>query len=158
MENRVTWNDALTISCPEGFHVLDEAERGKLNFIQDGPGGGISDPERHILISVGWKPFGGLSAMLLGIKDVAKSMEGRVRKPMQNYGYRLDGFVSGNVGNEKAEGFRYEYEADRIRMYAESYVVKYKKVLYFLHFYARRELKDESLEIWNEILLSAKWG
>ena len=25
-ENRVTWNDALTISYPEGFHVLDEAE------------------------------------------------------------------------------------------------------------------------------------
>lgn len=157
MENRVTWNDTLTISCPEGFHVLDEAERGKLNFIQDGPGGGISDPDRHILISTGWKPFGGLSAMLLGIKDVAKNMEGRVRKPMQNYGYRLDGFVSGNVGNEKAEGFCYEYEAGGVGMYAESWVVKYKKVLYFLHFYARRELKDESLEIWNEILSSAKW-
>ena len=67
--NTIILNHELKAVIPGGFHEMDEAERGKLNFIQDGPGGGISDPERHILISVGWKPFGGLSAMLLGIKD-----------------------------------------------------------------------------------------
>lgn len=37
-------------------------------------------------------------------------------------------------------------------MVAESYVLKIDKVLYYFHFYARRELKSESLPVWKEML------
>ena len=62
MENRVTWNDTLTISCPEGFHVMDEEERSRLNFYGEGECECLSDPDRHIIISIGWARLNGLGA------------------------------------------------------------------------------------------------
>ena len=51
-------NEALLVSCPEGFHVMTEEERGKLKMLTDGPGICLSDPERHIMISVGYRGIG----------------------------------------------------------------------------------------------------
>lgn len=34
-------------------------------------------------------------------------------------------------------------------------VAKHEKILYYLHFYARKELLEESLAVWNDILSSA---
>ena len=48
-------NQELNLNVPEGFHVLSEAERMRLNFIADGEGCCLQDAERHIMISVGWK-------------------------------------------------------------------------------------------------------
>ena len=135
--------EGLTLAYPEGFHVMTESEKSGMQFFGGLPGECLSDPERHILISVGLKTVGGVSAF---------------RKPMQKYGYRLLGFAEKSVGSEKAEGFSYEYESQCIGMYGESCVVKRGKVLYYLNFYARRELLGESLDVWNMILSSAKWS
>ena len=140
-KGNLTLNQQLTISFPEGFRVMDEAERSKLNVLGKGPGECITDPERHVVMSFGWKAVG-LAALLLSAKDAAGKAESDICKAMSGYGYHLGGFLSREVGGEKAEGFAFDYEAQGIRMYAESFVVKYKKVLYFLHFYTRRELKN----------------
>ena len=153
----ITLNNHFRLSYPDGFHVMDEKEREKLNFLLEGPGEVLTDPERHIMISIGWKVPGGLTSMLVSVKDAAKSMEARVRKPMRSYGYQANGFVTKTVGGENAEGFCYEYEAQGTGMYAESYVLKHKRVFYYLHFYARRKLKDENLGIWAAMLSSAIW-
>lgn len=150
--------EGLTLAYPEGFHVMTESEKSGMQFFGGLPGECLSDPERHILISVGLKTVGGVSAFLIGEKDAVKKAEASIRKLMQKYGYRLLGFAEKSVGSEKAEGFSYEYESQCIGMYGESCVVKRGKVLYYLNFYARRELLGESLDVWNMILSSAKWS
>ena len=157
MNNTMTLNDSLTLSWPDGFHVMNEEERKKLTFYGDGPSEVISDPERHIIVSVGWKPLGGFAGMLLGTRDIAKTMEKKLSRPMQAYGWRSGGALTKAVDGEKAEGFCYEYETQGIGMYGESYAVKREKTLYYLHFYARKALQSESLKVWDAILASAKW-
>ena len=58
MKNYVTLNNTLQVFYPDGFHVMDEAERSKLKSLGGGPVECLSDPERHILISTGWKSVG----------------------------------------------------------------------------------------------------
>ena len=147
----------LILTDPDGFHVMNEEERGKLKILGEGQGEVLTDPDRHIILSVGWKPLPRLAGMLLSNKDLAKQMEAKIRKPMQAYGYRRTGFVSRSVGGEKAEGFTCEYESQGIGMFEESLVVKHGRNIYYLHFYARQEAKAESLPVWEEILSGAEW-
>ena len=42
-------------------------------------------------------------------------------------------------------------------MYGESFALKVGKMLYYFHLYARKELLDKSLPVWEEILNSAEW-
>ena len=145
MKNYVTLNNTLQVFYPDGFHVMDEAERSKLK-------------ERHILISTGWKSVGRVLGMLFGAKDAAKSAEAQVRKAMKGNGYRSNGFFTKEVGGEEARGYCYEYEAEGMVMYGETCVVKHGKELYFLHFYTRTAVKEENLEMWNEMLAAAAWN
>ena len=158
MTNTVVLGDKLTLSYPEGFHVMDSSEKSGMQFFGGSTGECLSDPERHILISIGWKSIGGIASLLISAKDAAKKMEASIRKPMQNYGYRLNEFTSKRVGSEEAEGFCYEYESQGTGMYGESYAVKRGKELYYLNLYARREQRDETIDVWNTILSSAKWS
>lgn len=158
MANLIELDDKLTLSFPESFHVMDESEQGGMRFYGGSRGQCLSDPERHILISVGRKSIGGISALLVSAKDAAKRMEASIRKPMQAYGYRLNSFLAKDVGGKQAEGFGYEYEAQGIGMYGESFVVKQDRTLYYLNLYARQERKAESMEVWSAILSSARWS
>ena len=53
---------------------------------------------------------------------------------------------------EKASGYRYHYCIQDTEMTGETLVVKYKKVFYYLNFYARTGLLEESFKIWQSIL------
>ena len=154
----IVLGEKLTLFYPDGFHVMDSAEKIGMQFYGGSSGECLSDPERHILISVGWKCIGAISAFLVNAEDAAKKMEKSIRKPMQDYGYRLDEFTAKSVGGEQAGGFRYKYESRGVAMYGESYVIKYDRKLYYLNFYARRELLEESLDVWDMIVSSAKWA
>ena len=111
---------------------MDESEQGGMQFYGGSPGKCLSDPKRHILISIGSKSIGGITVLLVSAKDAAKRAEASIHKPMQAYGYRLNGFAAKAVGNKQAEGFGYEYEAQGVGMYGESYVVKLDRTLYYL--------------------------
>ena len=158
MMNTVMIGDKLTLSYPDGFHIMDSVEKSNMQFFDGSTGECLSDPERHILISIGAKPIGGIFSFLVNAKDAAKKMEASIRKPMQKYGYLLNRFAEKSVGGKKAEGFSYEYASQGTDMYGESYVIKYDRKLYYLNLYAHRELLSESLDIWNMVLSSAKWA
>ena len=158
MKNYVSLNNTLRVFYPDGFHVLDENERSKFKSLGGGPVECLSDPERHILISTGWKSLGMLTGMLFGAKDAAESAEAQVRKAMKANGYRSNGFLTEEIGGEESSGYCYEYEAEGMVMYGETCVVKRGKELYFLHFYTRVAMKDENLEMWNGMLASAAWN
>jgi len=153
----LTLNDRLILTYPDRFQVLDEAERKKLNFIEEGPGEVLKDPEGHMIISIGFKAPGGLVSAILSVKDAARNMETSIQKAMQPYGYKKNESVTKDVGGEKAEGICYEYQAQDIEMYGETYVVKYDKAFYYPNYYTRKELKLENQKIWDEILASAAW-
>ena len=156
--NSVIFGDKLTLLYPDGFHIMGSTEKGNMQFFGDSEGECLSDPERHMLISVGKKSIGSISALLLSANDEAKKTEKIIRKPMSSYGYQLDGFTSRKIGAEKAEGFCYNYESQGIGMYGESYVVKYDRTFYYLNLYARRELKSENLDVWGGNPLICKVG
>ena len=59
---KVRISDELFIGCPEGFHVMSEEELKDMNFMAEGPGIAMKDPDRHILVSVGVQKLNGFSA------------------------------------------------------------------------------------------------
>lgn len=157
MSKTYTFNNSLSLTIPDSFRKLEEAEREKMNMLADGPGMCFQDPDRHIMISIGWQTLNMVTSLLFSVGDAADNMKSAVSKGMQPYGYyALDNFQNSIAGNT-AEGMSYEYKAQDIRMYGESCVAKHAKTLYYFHFYARKELKDMSINVWKGILSSAKW-
>ena len=149
-------NEEFTISYPEGFHVMTDEEWSKLNVLEDGPGVGLSDPDRHIIVTVGWKQVGGLTAKLIKGPDLVKNMEKRIRKAMAPWDYKNKGFSHRSVADSTAEGVGYTYRVQDTGMYAESYAMSRGRTLYYLHFYVRQEFKEEGLPVWEEMLASAR--
>jgi len=151
------FNNTLHLSFPDGFHVMDNGERQKLNMLADGPGECLTAQEEHIIISIGWKELGLFPALLVSAKDAADNSQKAISKAMEPYGFQFRETFAEDIGGEKAPGFSYEYEAQGISMHGETCVIKHNKVLYYLHIYMRRELKEESTKIWKDILATAKW-
>ena len=154
MENRLSLH-GLNLSRPEGFHVMDEAEWSKLRVLEQGEGAGLSDPERHMIITLGYKQTGVFSAALLNTKDLAKNMEKQIHKPMTALGYQLESWKTCTISGREAEGFRYSYTVQNVGMTAESYVIKDKKEIYYLHAYMRTELLAASDPVWKAMLDAA---
>lgn len=150
-------NNTLRIPCPEGFHVMDDQERKTLRFITEGPGVCLSCPERHIIISIGYKQTGGFTAMLVSGKDALKGMESQIRASMGSYGYQLDGFAARLIGTKNGEGIGFHYTARDIGMYSESFVIKEKKTFYYFHYYTRETLIDENFPVWKSFLDEIRW-
>lgn len=150
-------NNDLQISYPEGFRELDRDEILKMNPVKDAPGWCIRDDERHIVMSCACKKAGGLTSLLTGTKDIAKSFDKSYKKIMEPYGYVLDGYITGDIAGNKYDGIEYHYTAQGTEMYARSLSVKNGKNFYYIHFYGRQALKAESDAVFEEILKSASW-
>ena len=150
-------NNEWKLIFPDGFRVMDAEEKNRLNFIEKGPGECLTDPEKHITVSIAWKAAGFLASALLNTRALAQNMEAQTRKPMSAYGNQLEGFVSGNTGGKEFDGYRCRYEVQGTGMFAQSLVVRSKRTFYYLHFYCREAMREESLEILEEILGTAVW-
>lgn len=144
----------LRLRYPDGFHELTDDERSRLNTPWPGQWVGISDPERHIIVTAGSKKAGLLAGLLLNARDLAGNAEKRIRAAMTPYGYRAGDPTERKIAGERAVGFRYAYEAQGIAMCAESCVFKRRGRIYDLHVYAREETRAESFAVWETILSS----
>lgn len=153
----LTINNKLLITFQDSFTVLSAEERQKLNTIEQGPYECLSDQDRHILISIGFRPLGGLFSIFLSTKDAAHNSESKISQAMQSYGFKLIEHKHISLCNNDAKGFSYEYIAQGTSMYGESYVLKHDKALYYLNYYSRHELLTDNQKIWDEILSLAKW-
>ena len=147
----------FSMSYPDGFHVMEEEETRQLKFLGNGEGICLSDPDRHMMVSIGWKQIWGIVSLLLGTKDLAKDMEKRIRQPMKQYGYRKGESLKKKIGKKEAMGFSYEYSVQGTGMTGESYVVKDGKEIYYLHVYMRTGLKSGSYPVWEGMLESISW-
>ncbi len=154
MEERI--GGALRLSCPEGFHRMTDAEKSGLTTLGNGSWAGFSDPERHMIVTVGWKRVNALVSLLLTEKDLAKNAEKQIARSMRPFGYRSGESVRRTVAGERAEGFRYGYEAQGVGMAAESLAMKHGKTVVYFHLYYREAPEEESLPVWEEILASVR--
>ena len=145
----------LKMYCPDGFHVLDAEERRRIRFSEEGPGYCLSDPERHILVSVAWKKINWFSALVLSSHDLVKKSEAAVSQSMQPFGYESGGKVSRTVAGKECAGFCYTYTAQDTVMYGESLVLRHGRTVYYFHLYARDSLREESLPVWKDFLAEA---
>lgn len=150
-------NRELTVTIPDGFHEMDDAELSKLNLYKEAPDFCISDAIRHITVTVAWKKSL-LGSMVLKGPEVAKKMEAEIRKPMEAFGYSFREFVTVDVGGETADGFIYEYTAQERAMVGESFAIKKGKTFYYIHCYMRDELKDESMQVVDAFFRSFQWA
>lgn len=151
-------NHELQVTCPESFHVMDDEERSKLNFLGEGEFECLSDPERHIMICIGWKKLTGLTAALVSASMTAGSMEKRIRRPMKRFGYRMTGTKTLRIDGETASGYGYEYEVQDIAMAGESYACKRGSVMYYFHAYYRKALLEDSVPVWERIVDAMRWN
>ncbi|MBO5994990.1 MAG: hypothetical protein J6Q41_05710 [Firmicutes bacterium] len=154
--NKITCNAELLIPFPDGFNKLDEEVKRRMGASSKDQGEMVSDPDRHMLVSIGWRPLN-LAARLNGVKDLMKAVEKGISKDMQPFGYKFVNSADLDIDGELAECFNYEYTAEEIDMIGQTIVIKRNKLMYNIHLYARKELKEASLETWKEILDSIKW-
>ena len=150
-------NDELELYLPEGFHELSAEEAGRLEFTEPGAGSVFSDPDRHILVSIGWKKIGALAGVLLSEKDLSKRMEKSLGDSMASFGYRAIAGLNKTLDGDTAEGIRYRYVTQGTEMEGESLVLKHKKTLYYFHFYTRTAMVAENQPVWEQILGSVRW-
>ncbi|MCR5795845.1 MAG: hypothetical protein K6G61_10935 [Solobacterium sp.] len=148
-------NNELTMDCPEGFHVLSDEERSRMNMLREGEWTGMSDPERHIIASAGWEKPAFIS-VIMGANDIADVCEKRIRKALQPMGYKLESREERTIAGEKAAGICYGYTVQDTGMCAKTYAFRRGKYVYYFHFYYREALKEESLPVLEALLASVK--
>lgn len=152
--NLISINDRYTLPVPDGFHVVEETDKQKLNVMGGGDWMGLSDPGRHLLMTLGWKKVGKLPSKLLKTQGLASAMEKKIRGGLRSMHYMLEGYQSRRIAGLSAEGFRCKYMAQGIPTDAESLVAKDGNVLYYFHFYYREEQEAQALAVWEKILAS----
>ncbi len=153
--NELLLGGELALNVSEGFRIMDDAERSGLSPLAGGEWTGLSDPDRHMIVTLGWKRTGGFAAALLSERDLAKGMEKKIRKPMRPFGYRLESFSERTIAGARAGGLRYSYEVQDTAMTGESWALKRGKTFFYFHAYMRSSLLEESLPVWNALLDSA---
>ena len=156
MEN-VALNNNLTVTVPDGFHIMDAAEKKKLRFLGNAPTLCISDPVRHIIVSLSWKK-NFLASVMLNPGEIVKQMESKLQQPMSEYGYKLREFFQEDLGGLPAAGFLYSYTAQDVGMTGESLCAKKGTAFYYIHCYLRQESEAESLSALKDFFKSFRWS
>lgn len=151
-------NNALEIPFPEGFLEMSREETAGLQTVEDGEFAALSNKEKHLLATVGWKQSGGLFARLLSSQELKTKMEHDIRKAMAQLDYQYTGSLNIAVGGTTADGFSYQYTAaNGTEMSGDSFVLNRGNTLYYIHMYSRRALESENRGLVREIFASARW-
>ena len=151
---KVCINGRIELELPDGFHVLDETEKKDFELAAAGEYVAFSDPQGHILATVGCRNIG-IASFLIGTNDAARSAERQIGDAMQGFRYEFTGFVDRTIAGRPSRGFGYTYVSEGTEMSGETCVMKSGKFLYFFNIYYRRSLGENSLKVWKEILDSA---
>ena len=151
-------NEELDLVIPEGFHALSEAELSNMQMIERGEGAAFSDPERHMLVSIGWKKAGMLTSLFLNLTDLGNLTAKNIASAMSSFRYQEEERRTDSLDGCAAEGVRYTYLAQGVEMTGESFALRHGKTLYYLHCYSRTALWTENRKVWEEIIRSGRWA
>ena len=62
-------SNELEVTLPDGFRVMEDSERDKLQMIADGPGFCAENKEAHIMFSAGWKKIRTFAGIILNRRN-----------------------------------------------------------------------------------------
>ena len=150
--NRISINDGLSMSCPEGFSPMSAEELERVYTSRDPNRAGMWDRQRHVMVTALWQRYNPLLAWLADMKALAKRNEQLTRKGYQGHGYRLDGFFSRTVCGMAAEGYRFTCRLQDADQEIETVLVKKGSVVYSLNCIGRTENHDANQALFNAIL------
>ena len=153
----MTINGKMSISLPEAFLPMDQSSRDNLHFYGSEPDLCLHDKDRHMIVIVNHQKLPLISRIMLKDKEMIGSLEKTCAQTMVDFDYRLQEFLSRQIGGKTAHGFRYTYTADGIPMEGESCFIRDGKLMYNLYVYYRKQLREESSATWKTILESVKW-
>ncbi len=146
--------DVLELTMPDGFHEMNAEEKNGLNFWNGVDGQCISYPEKHIIITVGFKKLGMLTSKLVSEDELVKKMEKSFECQPD---YCSFGVIERNAGGKGIKEISYSYTAKDTPMFSESLVIKSGKNICYFHFYTRAVLKDDNIKIWLQMLEGIHW-
>jgi len=155
MENAL--NNEMKFPLPEGFRVMDDAERNAISKGQKAPAWVMVNDEKHFMFSVSWKEIPKMASLILNTKDMAKNMRKRYGEAAEGAGYTFGDMRKIKIGNETAYGYPYSYVAEGIPMCGDSIVIKKGKTCYFFHTYYREAMKEENEPLLEDIYSSIRF-
>ncbi|MBO6047693.1 MAG: hypothetical protein J6P61_08135 [Erysipelotrichaceae bacterium] len=150
-------NNNLSFDYPESYRPMTDAEMQELKFLGGPCDVCLTHPESHVIISIAHKNINGFAAMMLNTKDIIMKSEKAIRRANAPYNYQLRGFIKEKFGGQIADGFSYYYHAHDIDMSCTTYVVKYKKTIYYFYVYVRDSLKDQAATEWQQMTSTFNW-
>lgn len=155
--NEILLNDELSLSCLEGFQVL-EGEALTSVFGKELPGSwGMRDDERHIVIGVQWHDSGHkLLAKAFSAKDQLKRIDSGRRKAMASNGYVSAKPYETEIAGIEAWGQDCSYTMQGVDHVGSAFVFKSGSCFYTVYFYARAEREAESREVLDEFVKSLR--
>ena len=153
---KIVFNAEMSISYPTGFGRVDDEVKRMMGIPLDEPVEVITDPDRHMTMIISQRQMN-LAERLNGVKDLLKVAEPEVEKEMEPCGYKFGSEAQLKIDGEMSAKFDYEYKAEDMDMFGETVVIKRNKIMYTIHLFARKKLKEASLAVWNEILDGIRW-
>ena len=152
-----TVNGTFTLQVPDTFEPVSPEELRQMSGGGDPFGWGMRDRERHVMILALWKQYPALLARLADLKAMAKKNQQLTARMYAGHGYRFLETLSGQAGNEKAEGYRYMYSAGDISQVGTCFLIKAGKTVYSIICAGREENKDRDLAMIRDVLKSFQY-
>ena len=149
-------NGEISIDIPEGFRILNGEELNALYADSNPNRWGMTDDERHMVVSIFWHKNNPLLTLLAGAKDACKATERKLSKALRGHEYVLEGFFQRSLCGKQAYGFRHRYDL-RGETYT-SYVILFMKgsVCYTVYCYVRVTDMESSIPVLQDILQSMR--
>lgn len=149
-------NGEISIDIPEGFRILDREELNVLYADGNPNRWGMTDDERHMVVSVFWHKNNPILTFLAGAKDACKATERKLSKALRDYGYFFEGFYRRVLCGKQAYGFRHRYTL-KGEEYV-SYVTLFMKgrVCYTVYCYVRTTEMEDRIPVLLDIIQSMR--
>ena len=156
--SQLSINNQLSLTYPDTFHEMTDAEKATLNFAFGDAAACLFDPESHSIVTIGFNKINGFASMMLNVKDIAKQTEKTIAQANAQFQYHSNGFSSMTYSGQQSQSFTYDYVAQDTPMYGQCTVFKYKKTIYYFFYYTRQSsLQNTEAGDMQRILSSLKW-
>lgn len=155
--NQVLVNNELSLSYPDGFHIMDGAELAQAYQNSNPNRWGIWDKDRHLIVSVFWHRTNRLLVSLADAKSVAKSTERKLRKGLKSHGYSFHGFYERELCGQRTHGFHYQYQVGDVVQSGETIILKHGSLCYTIYCYTRKDTQLAGDPVFEEILRSCSF-
>ena len=151
-------NNTFALQIPDSFELISPEElQGMSRNGSDPFQWGVRNRERHIMILAMWKKYPAILSRIADLKSIAKRNQELAAKGYAGYGYRFLEYLSWQAGEEKAEGYRFAYNAGDIPQTAVSMLVKDGKTVYAFTCAVRGENTEEDLAAFRGIMESLEY-